>query len=85
MSDLRLWPDSILAHPAIETHWLSRNEMLHTAPLPRRAVADLALLGIAANQIGRDGRTILDRRPSVGPSARLLLPVSCRRSRNAAA
>jgi len=58
MSDLRLWPDPILVRPAVETHWLPRDEVLHTAVLLRRAVADLAPLGIAANQIGRPGRIV---------------------------
>ncbi len=58
MSNLRLWPDPILARPAVETQWLPRDEVLHTAVLLRRAVADLAPLGIAANQIGRPGRIV---------------------------
>jgi len=66
MSDLRLWPDPILARPAVETHWLPRDEVLHTAVLLRRAVADLAPLGIAANQIGRPGRIVAFNQALVG-------------------
>jgi len=58
MTDLRLWPDPILARPAADTRELSRAEVLHTAVLLRQAVATLAPLGIAANQIGRAGRLL---------------------------
>jgi peptide deformylase len=66
MSDLRLWPDPILARPSVETRWLPRDEVLHTAVLLRRAVADLAPLGIAANQIGRPGRIVAFNRSLLG-------------------
>jgi peptide deformylase len=66
MTDLRLWPDPILTRPAVETRLLPRDEVLHTAVLLRRAVADLAPLGIAANQIGRPGRIIAFNRALLG-------------------
>jgi peptide deformylase len=67
MTDLRLWPDPILTRPAVETRRLPRDEVMHTAVLLRRAVADFAPLGIAANQIGRPGRIIAFNRVLLGP------------------